>query len=123
VELTEQDKRLIGALRDGLPLAPDPYRLLGEQVGLTETEVLHRLRAYTEAGLISRFGIIVRHAPLGWRANAMVVWDVPDADMPAIAPRFAALPWVNLCYRRPAVLILAGSRIKVAVEVRLRRPW
>ena len=28
--------------------------------------------------LLKRFGVVVRHHELGYRANAMVVWDVPD---------------------------------------------
>ena len=31
-----------------------------------------------DSGVIKRFGVVVRHHELGYRANAMVVWDVPD---------------------------------------------
>ena len=48
-----------------------------------------------------RFGVIVRHRALGYRANAMVVWDIPDDHVAAVAPTLAALPFVTLCYRRP----------------------
>jgi len=43
----------------------------------------------------------VRHRPLGYTANAMVVFDVPDHAVAGIAPRLAACDWVTLCYRRP----------------------
>ena len=42
-------------------------------------EVLDGLRSLVASGVISRLGVVVRHHELGWRANAMTVWDVPDA--------------------------------------------
>ena len=49
---------------------------------------------------ISRFGCILRHRAIGYRANAMAVWDVPDNRVDAIAERLAAVDVVTLCYRR-----------------------
>ena len=43
----------------------------------------------------------MRHHELGWRANAMTVWDVPDAQVAAAGGRLRELPFVTLCYRRP----------------------
>ncbi|MDZ7685490.1 MAG: hypothetical protein U5O39_11210 [Gammaproteobacteria bacterium] len=40
---------------------------------------------------------------LGYDADAMVVWDVPDEDVDRIGEQFKAVPWVTLCYRRPRV--------------------
>ena len=69
--------------------------------GLGEDEVLARLRALLAAGVISRLGVIVRHHELGWRANAMTVWDVPDERVASAGGRLRELPFVTLCYRRP----------------------
>ncbi len=44
---------------------------------------------------------MVRHRELGYRANAMVVWDVPDAEVATVGRVFAGYPFVTLCYRRP----------------------
>ena len=95
------DRRLIAAIQDGLPLVPRPYAAIAESLGLTETAVIAALRRLAETGVISRFGVIVRHHELGYTANAMVVWDVPAADIAAIGRRLAELPFVTLCYRRP----------------------
>jgi siroheme decarboxylase len=51
--------------------------------------------------MIRRFGLVVRHHELGYRANAMTVWDVPDERVPGVAARLIELPFVTLCYRRP----------------------
>ena len=50
--------------------------------------------------MVSRLGIIVRHHELGYTANAMVVWDVPDHAVRAAGRRAAAAPCVTLCYQR-----------------------
>jgi DNA-binding Lrp family transcriptional regulator len=98
---TGPDRALLAAIAEGLPLVPRPYAALGTELGLGENEVLARLRALLAGGVISRMGVIVRHHELGWRANAMTVWDVPDARVPEAGSRLRVLPFITLCYRRP----------------------
>jgi DNA-binding Lrp family transcriptional regulator len=50
--------------------------------------------------MIKRFGVVVRHHELGYRANAMVVFDLPDGVVDGIGARLAEEPGVTLCYRR-----------------------
>jgi DNA-binding Lrp family transcriptional regulator len=42
----------------------------------------------------------LHHRKLGYTANAMAVWDVPDAQVDAVAALFVRNPRVTLCYRR-----------------------
>ncbi len=92
---------LIAALCDGLALDPRPYQRLAERTGLTEAEVIARIQAMRDDGVIRRFGVVVRHHDLGYRCNAMVVWDIPDDVVSGIGQRLGALDEVTLCYRRP----------------------
>jgi DNA-binding Lrp family transcriptional regulator len=94
------EKRLIAALQDGLELVARPFARLGERVGMDESEVLRRVAGWIGEGMIKRFGVVVRHHELGYRANAMVVFDVPDAEVDRIGRRLAARAGVTLCYRR-----------------------
>ena len=64
---------------------------------------MERTGALTRAGIISRFGVIVRHRRIGWRENAMVVWDVARERMEEAGTALAALPGVTLCYERQTV--------------------
>jgi len=50
--------------------------------------------------MVRRLGIVVRHHELGYRANAMAVWDVPDDRIQEAGRLLAAEPDVTLCYRR-----------------------
>jgi siroheme decarboxylase len=99
--LADEDRRLVAALADGLPLVERPYDALGRTLGWPEDEVIGRLGRLIAAGVISRFGVIVRHHELGIRANAMVVWDVPDERVREAGTVLKELPYVTLCYRRP----------------------
>lgn len=101
MELSDIDRRLLAVLAEGLPLVREPYAEIGCSLGLSETAVIARIGPLVAAGAIKRFGIVVRHHELGYRANAMTVWDVPDRDVARIGERIAALPFVTLCYRRP----------------------
>jgi DNA-binding Lrp family transcriptional regulator len=98
--LPAEARRLVAALEHGLPLVADPYAELGRRIGCPEGEVIAMLRGWLENGIARRIGAVVRHRPLGYRANAMVVWDVPDAEASAAGRRAAAHPAVTLCYRR-----------------------
>jgi DNA-binding Lrp family transcriptional regulator len=98
---TAADTRLLAAIADGLPLVPRPFAAVAEGLGRTEESVIADLRRLGTSGVIRRFGVIVRHHELGYTANAMTVWDIPDGDVDAIAGRMAAFPFVTLCYRRP----------------------
>ena len=99
--LNEIDRRLVAAVQDGLPLATRPYAEVARMLGLAEDEVIARLTALVAAGTIRRIGIVVRHRELGYRANAMVVWDVDDSIVAEVGRRVGRFPFVTLCYRRP----------------------
>ncbi len=94
------DRRLLSAIENGLPLVQRPYRSIAAATGLTEPEVLERLRRLSTAGVVTRFGCVVHHRALGYTANAMAVWAIADDDVDGVARAFAANPHVTLCYRR-----------------------
>ena len=98
--LSEDEGRLVAAVVAGLPLVPAPYEAVAKQIGRTENEVIARLARMLADGRIRRIGAVVRHRRLGYQANAMVVWDVPDGEAAAFGRALAGDPAVTLCYRR-----------------------
>lgn len=94
------ERRLMIALQSGLPLQSRPFDALGRAAGLSEALTLELIGNWLEEGLIKRLGIVVRHHELGFRANAMCVWDVPDDRAGELGRLIAAEPAVTLCYRR-----------------------
>lgn len=99
-EVDAADKALLCALEDGLKLVDRPYAALADRLGWAEMQVIDRLNSLLDRGIISRFGCILRHRRLGYRANAMAVWNVPDGEVDRIAAQLAARDEVTLCYRR-----------------------
>lgn len=95
-----QQERLKAAIQDGLPLCSQPWLRLATELGLTEAQVMHQVQHWMQEGLIKRMGLVVRHHALGYRANAMVVWDVPEARVDEVGDLLRQSPYVNLCYRR-----------------------
>ncbi|HXF66151.1 MAG TPA: Lrp/AsnC family transcriptional regulator, partial [Burkholderiales bacterium] len=101
--LDARERALAAALQEGLALVPRPYAALAARAGMSEEEAIARLAAWLESGIVKRLGLVVRHHELGYRANAMVVWDVPDERVAECGRRIAAVPYVTLCYRRARV--------------------
>jgi DNA-binding Lrp family transcriptional regulator len=104
--IDEIDRRVISATQAGLPLSERPYRVIAEQCGLEEGDVMARVRSLLDRGLIRRIGAVPNHYALGYRANGMSVWDVPDERVAKLGRRVGALPFVSHAYRRPRHLPL-----------------
>jgi DNA-binding Lrp family transcriptional regulator len=81
-------------------LVSRPFAKIGQMAGLTEAMAIELIECWLDEGIVKRFGVIVRHHELGFRANAMCVWDVPDVEVARIGRELAAEPAVTLCYRR-----------------------
>lgn len=95
------DRALIAATQGGLPLVAAPYAALGEVTGLPEAEVISRLSAMQDAGIIRRIAVAPNHYRLGMVANGMSVWDVSDNVAEDLGTKVGALPFVSHCYLRP----------------------
>lgn len=99
--LDASDLLLLAEIQLGLPISPRPYHDIGLALGIPETEVIERLKILKQKGLIKRLGVIVKHRPLGYRANAMIVWNIPDDRVKAVGKQISGFPFVTLCYERP----------------------
>ena len=104
LKLDAIDRALIVATQGGLPLVARPYQAIGEQVGIAGDEVVRRLQALLESGIIRRIGAVPNHYAIGWTANGMTVWDVADERIDELGARVGALEFVTHCYRRPRAL-------------------
>lgn len=89
------------SIENGLPLVKRPYAEIGAALGMSEAEVISRIERLQQEQLIKRFGVIVRHRELGYKANAMVVWDIPDEKVSEYGRCLGKFSHVTLCYQRP----------------------
>lgn len=98
---SETEKAIIRELQKGLPLVSRPFLQLAQNLRMNETELIDKIREMMDRGMIRRFGAAVRHQDLGFLANAMVVWDVPDEKAAEVGMIMAGFDEVSHCYQRP----------------------
>lgn len=99
-EFSEDEKSLVRALDQQIPLVAQPFAAVAEQIGQSEEFVLSSLKNWKEQGALRRIGAILYHRQAGFNANAMCVWPVVG-DMADAGRRVAARPEVTHCYQRP----------------------
>ena len=95
------DRALIVATQGGLPLVARPYHAIADSLQLDPEDVLRRMRRLHEVGVIRRLGVVPNHYALGYRANGMSVWDVPDECVDQLGEAVGGFEFVSHCYRRP----------------------
>ena len=99
--LDEIDLAIMRATQAGLPLSPQPYQRIAEQLGLTAEIVMARMAAMQEHGIIRRIGAVPNHYKLGYRFNGMTVWNVPGDIIDELGEKVGQLAFVSHCYHRP----------------------
>lgn len=125
------DRLLVRATQAGLPLVARPYHALGEQLGIPADEVMRRLQAMLESGVIRRIGAVPNHYAIGYSANGMSVWDVADERIDELGAAVGGLDFVTHCYRRPRrlpdwpynlfAMVHGASRGEVLVKIEIIR--
>jgi heme b synthase len=101
VALTDDQKRLARLAAGDFPIVQEPFAELASQAGISAQNLLEQLRAWRAAGAIRRFGAVVAHRRLGYSANGMAVFQVPEERVDAAGKRLAEYEEISHCYRRP----------------------
>lgn len=98
--MDDLDIRILKAIQDGIELECRPYQAVGDELGISEDEVVQRLRDLVNQGVIRRFAAAIGHRALGILANAMIVWSVPEEDVERVGWIMASFDAVTHCYER-----------------------
>jgi len=93
------DRAIINALQGAFPLTPRPFRDAGATLGLSEDEVLWRIRRLVDGGRLSRFGPLWNAEGLGGEV-CLCAMEVPAERFDAVADRVNAHPEVAHNYER-----------------------
>lgn len=100
IELSELDRKIVRLLQGEFPLVAEPYKVLAAEIGITEEQLLARIAAMREEKKIRKIGAVLRHREVGFTANCLCVWNVPDERVDEVARRMAEHPRVSHCYDR-----------------------
>ncbi|MBM4152558.1 MAG: Lrp/AsnC family transcriptional regulator [Kiritimatiellaceae bacterium] len=100
LSFSTEEKQLVRAMDQHIPLVTRPFAQLAEELGQTEQFFLETLTRWKEQGVLRRIGAILYHRKVGFSANAMCVWPI-DGDVAEAGRRVAQRPEVTHCYQRP----------------------
>lgn len=98
--MDDLDLKLLKLSQDGIEMTGRPYKALGEKLGISEEEVISRIKSMIDEGVIRRFGAAIGHRALGIVANAMIVWIIPQEDIERAGRAVASFDEVTHCYER-----------------------
>lgn len=101
VQLSDRDKEFIRELQKDLEVVPEPFKEPADNLGIATGELFAKAKEYENIGIMRRFAAILRHRDVGFVANGMVVWNVPEDKIDEVGFKLAAFPQVSHCYRRP----------------------
>jgi len=101
IALSDEDIATIRATQGPMSVQPAAYAPAAERLGVTEEEVLRRLRSLQERGGLRRVAAILYHRRAGFSANGMGVWAVPEDEILETGKRMAAFRGISHCYQRP----------------------
>jgi len=98
--MDERDLQLLKVAQDGVEFTERPYQALGEKVGMSEQEVVDRLQALQDQGIIRRFAATIGHRALGIVANAMIAWRAQSDEIEKAGEILGGVDEVTHCYER-----------------------
>ena len=91
-------------MQEGLPICPEPYAAIAEQLNINEQELHTRIEKMLGMGTIRRIGLVPNHYRIGYRYNAMTVWELDDKKVDSIGELLGQQSSVSHCYKRPSKL-------------------
>lgn len=98
---SEDDKEFIRQLQKDLPVIDRPFLAPSRALGMTEEQVFEKLQYYESIGVMRRYAAILRHRDVGFTANGMIVWKVPEDKIEPVGEKLGAFPQISHCYQRP----------------------
>ena len=100
-EPTEDDKDFIRELQKDMEIIDEPFVKAANNLGITEDELFEKMKHYESIGVLRRFAAILRHRQVGFTANGMIVWKVPEDRITSVGETLGSFPQVSHCYERP----------------------
>ena len=99
--VTEEEKDIIREMQEDLPLIPRPFDPMVQKLGMTAEQLFQQAADFQERRLMRRYSAVLHHRRSGFRANAMIVWQVPPERSEEVGMTMAQHPAVTHCYERP----------------------
>lgn len=97
--MDDKDRDILNIIQSHFPIEERPFKAVGNQVGLTETEVMERIEALKEEGVIRRIGGNVSSRSVGY-ASTLCAARVPEDKFEKFVAEVNSRSGVTHNYRR-----------------------
>lgn len=97
--LDQTDRQIINTLQQGFPVCDRPYARAAESLGISEAELIERLRRLLAERTLTRFGPMYQAERLGG-AFSLVAMAIPEDDFDRVAAIVNSFPEVAHNYER-----------------------
>ena len=101
-DLTPGEIEMIRELQEPFPLTDEPYQKIAGDLGITEAQVLERMKSLAAKGCLKRIGSFLKTPAVIAEARTLVVWQIPEEKMERIGPEIAEFREVLYADRRPS---------------------
>ena len=101
IEMTPLHHAVVRTAQYDIDIVSEPFKKIIDELDIDYDTFFSILQELQEAGIMRRFASILNHRKAGFNANAMVVWDVDEANGEEIGATAAAFSAVSHCYLRP----------------------
>lgn len=75
--MDEADKKILNILQKEFPLEAQPFMMVAERCGISETETIRRIKDMKEEGIIRRIGAVFEGKKLG-RVSTLCAARIPE---------------------------------------------
>ena len=97
-ELSPRAREILSRYQHGFPVAPEPWRIIADELGCSYAEVSVARQEIERSGLVSRLGAVVRPGAVG--ASTLAAMRVPPPELDAVADIVNGYREVNHNYAR-----------------------
>ncbi|MEA3471056.1 MAG: AsnC family transcriptional regulator [Thermodesulfobacteriota bacterium] len=97
--MDETDRKILNILQRDFPVDPESFRLIGEKIGLSEDEVLKRIKKLKDEGIIRRIGAVFDTKKLGY-VSTLCAAKVPEENIRNFVDVVNSYKGVTHNYRR-----------------------
>ena len=93
-----REQHLLNDFQNSFPLTSRPFAVLGQQLGISEDEVIQLLKELQEQGAISRVGPVFKPNRVG--VSTLAAMAIPQSELVEVAQIINDYPEVNHNYER-----------------------
>jgi DNA-binding Lrp family transcriptional regulator len=98
-ELDRNDRLLLNRIQSGFPIASRPFLEIGEMLGMSEEEVIARVRHLLETGVVNRLGPVLSPTAVGGE-RTLATMSVPPERLEEVAALVNSFEAVSHNYER-----------------------